>query len=62
MGWPKHNSRKGLMYRVTTSVRDLERDWRPHRGDWQPSPQLCRITKMKIAHVRELLNQLEGKL
>lgn len=62
MSWPKRNSRKGLMLQAQNLTSSLFREWRPHRGDWQPNEQLRRWTKLRIQALHLLLDEWEAKL
>jgi len=62
MRGPKHNSRKGLMRRITHLTHYIGRDWYVNRGYWQPSETLRTRTKVQIQDLRKLLDELEAKL
>lgn len=62
MGWPRRNSRKGIVDRVGRIWRDASRDWRPHIGKWQPNAAMCGQMKRSIATMRDALDELETKL
>lgn len=62
MTGPKSNSRKGLMYRVQMIVLEMFRDWKPHKGSWQPDLKTRAKTKRSIAALREALDQWEASL
>ncbi len=62
MSEPRRTGRKGRLLACLRIMRDLERDWRPYRSDWQPDGKLRENTKRFIAELRIALDELEASL